>query len=144
MSNRESDRVSALILHDVHVSPTLRHARGSVAQLRGDVFDIEHAAGRCVDVKDAPSVLPDPLPGDTVSPAAERQRRLVAQSAGRADIIKQRQADEAAADLAHRAALQAGHDVRGPLLAKREVFTREAKIEAENEARAAKRKKKDP
>lgn len=110
--NREAERESALILHDVRVSPTLCHPRGAVVQLRGDVFDRESAAGNCIAYDKADvnlTLLPDPLPSDTVHSRVERMRRELLLASGAEVKASGLRADEAAADLAHREALQAAH-----------------------------------
>lgn len=113
-TNREAERETALILHDVRVSDTLIHVRGRVVQLRGDVFDRESAAGNCIaypaNTEPNLSLLPDPLPLDTYAAPLERKRRELLMASGAVAKAGGLKADEAEADRIHRDALQAGHD----------------------------------
>lgn len=115
-ASRETERETALILHDIQASPTLSHRRGSVVQLRGDVFDLASEAGNAIAYEVGKTVdltlLPDPLPSDTCTPADERRRVLLLSVVGRPSAVEGKRTAEEEADKAHRAALQAAHEKR--------------------------------
>lgn len=92
---REGQRVEAFFLHDVVLSHR-RHARGTVAQMRGDAFDAQAALGNVCDASERPAILPPRLPSDTSSPAFERAQALAAKGVARAANLADRQriADE--------------------------------------------------
>lgn len=105
---RDQQRALAFFLHDAEIANGefhRVHARGSVAQVRGDRFDALVASGHVVAAEGAPTVLPSPWPTDRLSPTQRRAEEQRAKVAARVVLKDQQRVDESNRDRELRAGL---------------------------------------